>query len=204
MIKVNLLEKKKITKLPTVGGINFSDFNWKGFIIALIVYYGPSSYFDGVWKSEVAKLEASELALRKKLRKIKKEVRKDKNIKEKLDLYNRQVEKLKQRSVQVDKIIQTKTNPKKVLESLTRDLPENLWFESLSIDSEKKVSIRGGALSYQNIGDFIISANASPFFGNSLNLSSSSSSEENLDGLKVKVERFEIKGVIETYDPFSQ
>jgi Tfp pilus assembly protein PilN len=173
-------------------------------LIALIIFQFPEDYLRGVWTAELGVIQAEVTTIRKRLGKLKKRLRKDKGIKDKLDAYNAQVIKLNERSKQVDRIIKTKTNPKQLLDRLARNMPNDLWLDSLSINGSREVLIKGAATTYKSIGDFIILGNQSPFFGNTLNLTNSETVEETLDGIKVRLEKFEIKGQVETYDPFIQ
>ena len=78
-----------------------------------------------------------------------------------------------------------------------------MWFEDIIISRQNTVEINGASESYKSIGDFIISANESQFFGKSLILTSSNTKTENMpNGIERRVEKFNIKGNIRAYEPF--
>jgi len=203
MIEINLIEKKKKFKMPLILGMDFSSLNFKMLFVAFIIYQVPDWFLYDEWKEEVKEKNKIIAGLKKRQKKLTVEIRKNKNVEEKLAAYNRQVGKLKIRSQQVDKIIGTKSNPKLLLEKFARSMPEDLWFNSLTIDAEKKIKLEGAAISYRSIGDFIISGNNFGFFNNTLTLSNSETVEEVLDGKKIRVQKYVITGKINTFNPWA-
>jgi hypothetical protein len=204
MIEINLIKKKAAFELPTVLGINFNQINYKILAIAYFVTLCPE-WFMKPELLDIEKNVSDKIAVKQKsLAKLKAEIGKSTNLEDRLDAFNRQIEKLKERSVQVEEIINSKTNPSKLLERIARSMPDDLWFTQLEINTKSEVKIIGLANSYKAIGDFIQSANDTPFFGKSLILSESGVlDEKNLDS-EIRVEKFEIKGKVETFEPFRQ
>ena len=135
---------------------------------------------------------------------LRREIKKNENIKGQLLAFNEQIERLKTRSEQVNKIIKSKTNPRFVLEKIARTTPENVWFDSLVINDENAITITGATDSYTSIGEFIANLNDSPYFERSIQLTSSNTEEENLSGNVYRVEKFIIGGDVKVYDPFTQ
>ncbi len=203
MIEINLIEKKKKFKMPLILGMDFSALNFKMLIVAMIIYHVPDWYLTPEWKNEIQEKNKIITGLRKREKKLQREIAKNRNVEEQLAAYNRQVGKLKKRSEQVDQIIKTKSNPKLLLEKFARSMPKDLWFDTLTIDQDKKIKVEGGAISYRSIGDFIISGNNFGFFGNTLTLSNSKTVEEVLDGRKLRIQSYEITGKIETFNPWA-
>lgn len=202
MIKINLIEQKKKFKAPVVLGIDLSKLPWKKLIIAYLVATYPVSFLNDYLQEDLSKDEEELSALNKKYQTLRREVKKQSNIKGQLLAFNEQIEKLKTRTEQVDKIIKVKTNPRYVLEKIARTTPDNVWFNSLEIDSEGTITITGGTDSYTSIGEFIVNLNDSPYFARTLQLSDSKTEEEDYQGTKYRVEKFTIKGHIDVYDPF--
>ena len=203
MIEINLLNKKKGIELPVVLGIDLNQVNWKLLIIAYVLTYTPGWFLTPEFEKKIQLIDTEIKVLQKKLKKAKKEAGKNTNVEEQLLAFNRQIQKLKKRSSQVEKIIQEKTNPRKLLERIARDVPSDMWFEDIIISSQNTVEINGASESYKSIGDFIISANESQFFGKSLILTSSNTKTENMpNGIERRVEKFNIKGNIRAYEPF--
>ncbi|MCO4792684.1 MAG: PilN domain-containing protein [Bacteriovoracaceae bacterium] len=202
MIEINLLRKKKGIELPVVLGIDLNQVNFKMLAVAWALTYTPKWFLKPELDKETKVVEVQLKDLQTKLRKLKKDVGNNSNVEEQLEAFNRQVQKLKKRSSQVEEIIQDKSNPRKLLERLARDIPQDMWFKDLVISNDRKIEINGASESYKSIGDFIISANDSQFFGKSLILTGSNTvTEKNADG-EQRVEQFNIKGSISAYEPF--
>lgn len=200
MIELNLLAKKKPMRLPVVMGVDLQDLNFKMLTVSLIIFYIPEifihSYFDEKTSTEQAiidKLTSENTA-------ISSEITQNSNLRLQLDAYNKQVEKLKTRSVQVDEILKIRTNPKKILEKIARSIPEDLWFDTLKITSNKEIVIQGGSYSPRSIGEFITIINDSPFFANTITPIKQENKQDILDGANASYEAFELKGEIRNYD----
>lgn len=200
MIELNLLEKKEPLRLPVMLGVDFNALNFKMLGLAIVIYYVPEIFVRGMFDHQLKSEEETYQSILSETQKIEAEIGKKTNTKTQLEAYNKQVEKLKARSTQVDEILKIRTNPKKILEKIARSIPEDLWFDSLKIDEKSDVTISGGADSPRSIGEFITIINDSPFFGNSITPVKQESRNENLDGVPMNVEVFELKGKIKNYD----
>jgi type IV pilus assembly protein PilN len=204
MIEINLIKKKATFELPTVLGINFNQINYKILFIAYLATLCPQWFLLPELTNIEKTIKESIAVKQKKLNKLKEEIGKSNNLEDQLDAFNRQIEKLKQRSIQVENIINSKTNPNKLLERVARSIPEDLWFTKLEITTKSEITIKGLANSYKAIGDFIQAANDTPFFGKSLILSESGVVDNKNLEKDIRLETFEIKGRVETYEPFRQ
>ena len=199
MIKINLIEQKKPFKMPVILGVDLSIVNLRLIIAAIIVSYMPEIFLYPDWEEKKSIKENRIKSLNVKLRKIKRKIRKNSKAKLELEAFNLQVEKLKQRRSYVTQIVNLRSNPKKLLERLARDTPTDLWFEQLIIDKEKKITISGSAFSYKDIGDFIISANESQFFGKTLSLTDSETRKEKIQGSLINLEKYKIEGKVQKF-----
>ena len=199
MIKINLIEQKKPFKMPVVLGIDLSTINLRLIIAAMVVSYMPGIFLYPDWEEEKVLKENKIKALNVRLRKIKRKIKKNSKAKLELEAFNLQVEKLKQRRSYVTQIVNLRSNPKKLLERLARNTPTDLWFEYLKIDSDKKITISGSAFSYKDIGDFIISANDSQFFGKTLSLTDSETKKEKIQGSLINLEKYKIEGQVQNF-----
>ena len=202
MIEINLLEKKKALKAPVILGVDLAKLPWRKIILALILAKFPVDFYREFTQSIEFEKEQELTLLKNQFNKIKKDIRKNKGIKEQLAAFNEQIKKLKSRSEQVDKIVKLKTNPRYLLERLARSTPKELWFSELILDGNGKILIKGGATNYTSIGEFIVRANESPIFGGTMLLKDSKTKELEIDGVKFREERFEIEGNIKLYDPY--
>ena len=199
MIKINLLEQKKPFKMPVILGVDLSNLNLRLVAAALIVSFFPETFIYPDWEEERNKEEAKVKNFNKRLRKLRKIIRKNSKAKLELEAFNKQVEILKERKSYVTQIVNLRSNPKKLLERLARNTPSDLWFEYLSISSDRKIVISGSAFSYKDIGDFIISANESQFFAKSLSLTDSSTRKEKIQGTEINLEKYKIEGNIQNF-----
>jgi hypothetical protein len=202
MIEINLLEKKRSFKAPVVAGIDFAQLPWKMIILSFILIKYPVEYFDEFLKGEIKEKQVEVTNLNKQYKKLRLELRKNRDIKDQLVAFNNQIEKLKQRSEQVNNIIKLKTNPRYLLEKVARSTPNDLWLVEFILNDKNEVIIKGEANSYQSIGEFILSANDSPFFGRSLQLADSKTVEEKVQGVQFRKETFQITGKVEVFNPF--
>jgi hypothetical protein len=201
MIEINLIQKRKKIKLPTVMGVDLAKLNIKAIVFALILSYGATEYVEEEWKVEIQAVRSIVKAKERKLKKLSIELKKNANVKDKLVKFKNQETYLKSRSKQVEKIISKRVNPYKLLERIARNVPEDMWFELLGISEQSKLRIKGKSFSYTSIGNFITSSNESLYFGKSLALAKSETKEETHDGQKVRVEEFEMTGDIKVFDP---
>jgi len=202
MIEINLLEKKRSLKAPVIAGVDFAQLPWKMIILSFLLIKYPVEYFDDFLKGEIATKQAEVSELNIKYKKLRRELKKNRDIKEQLIAFNQQIERLKKRSEQVNSIIKLKTNPRYLLEKIARSTPQELWFIEFMLNDKNEVTIKGEANTYRSIGEFISSVNDSPFFGRSLQLADSKTEEETIQGVQFRKETFEIKGKVEVFDPF--
>lgn len=200
MIELNLLEKKQPFVLPTVLGMDFNQLNFKMLGIALVIYYMPSFAVDQVFGQKKTAVEESLTQLTEQNNKLSVEIKKDVNIKTQVDAYKTQVSRLQNRSTQVDEILKNRTNPKKILEKIARSIPEDLWFDVMTINDKHEIVINGGSYSPRAIGEFITTINDSPYFSGSITPSRQENRKENLDGILTSYEKFELRGKITNYD----
>ncbi len=202
MIEINLLAQRKKRKVPAVMGMDFSLINLKMVGLAIVVYFVQDMFIPPYFAETEQTVQDQINAAQTELAALKAELRQHAKVKERLQAYERRVNELKKRSEYVDQILKSRTNPKKVLEKVARSVPDDMWFEKININETKQITITGRAEAYKSIGDFLTIANDSAFFGKSLTLASSATMDESLYGKKKRVEVYEIKGTIETFDPW--
>lgn len=182
-------------------GMDLTQVNLKMMGFAILFAYIPEIFIQDYFKETLQELDQQIEAKNKIVSKYRKELRGSKAVQEKLKAFNRQVKKLKERTQLVDKIFKEKTNPKKVLEKIAKSVPEDLWFDTLSIKEDKSVQIKGAANSYKSIGNFISVANDSPYFSSTLMMADSKTATETVGSRETRIETFEIKGKVMNFDP---
>ncbi len=203
MIKINFIgRKKRKFEAPTILGVEISEISLKGILIVVGIRYGAGfliqNYFDkkgAVVRNEIKSLNAKKKDLNEKVRGFA-------NVEGNLEIYNQQIQSLKERSLQVKKIIEQKSNPKLVMEKIARIIPEDLWMSRIEILEGGNIKLVGETVNYTSLGNFMSTLNSTPFFSNTLTLPVSKTVERTYDGVKVRVEEFEIGGKITKFDPF--
>ncbi len=178
MININLLGQKKPFRLPLILGMDLNHLKLKWIILAIILNFSADFFTVDIWQENEQQQQQIITELQAKLTKINQEVQSHGDLKKKLEAFKDQVRKLQERSEQVDKILKQKKNPRQILERLARNLPEDLWFETLEVTRDDELKVVGRSISYKSIGDFIMMANDSPFFGGQLTITKSSTQEE--------------------------
>lgn len=200
MIEINLIEKKKPLVVPVVAGIDLRAVNFKFWLIAIVFYYIPPMLVSDHFQEQHVGLDEQISSLSGQENKLKNEVGKNSDVGKELVAYNNRVNQLKQRSELVDRILKEKTNPKKLFEKIARSIPEDMWFDELSIDRDRQLIVKGASFNYKSIGDFVTMLSDSAFFGGDLTISSSKTEDANIDGINARIESYEIKGRIKTFD----
>lgn len=202
MIEINLIAQKKPFRLPVIAGMDLNDINFKACIIIYILFIVAEYGITTTYQNRLSENEKKVAILRAKANKLKKELKGNDDIKQRLDAYYSQIDKLKERSKQVQKILDFRKNPVKVLEKIGRIIPEEVWIEKLSITENDKINLEGEATSYKGIGDFISAANEAAFFGRTLNLQDSKTEDKTYDAQQVRIEIFKVEGKIKSYGRF--
>jgi len=195
MIKINLLEQKKPFKLPVVLGLDLATINYKMLILTFVLSYAPGWFLYDDWAEELSEKQAVVNDLRAKERRLNSKIKNQKDVEQKLEAFNNQIEILKSRSAQVEKIIRKRTNPKLALERLSRDIPSDMWFTNLEI-SNSEMNISGSTYSFKSISDFINKSNSSIFFNRSIEVIDSNTGVVEAFGKSHRVENFKLKGSV--------
>lgn len=208
MIELNLLERKAPLKLPVVLGVDLNTFNFRLLFVAFIIYYVPGMFVESTMDEEIATLTQEVQDLTTKDNKLKEELGDKGDIRSQLDAYNKQVERLKERSQQVDNILKERTNPRSVLEKIARSMSDEIWIDNLVLSANRELTIQGGAhtpqgvASYRVVGQFVNLLNDSPFFNNTVTISSQNQVEEDIEGIKLNYDKFEVKAQVKNFDAF--
>lgn len=200
MIELNLLDRPKALKIPVVMGIDLKKINIPLFVISLIVYFVVPDYIKSYYDNLVNEEVQVEQGIVQINTKIEDEIKKQGASKDELELYSKQIEEARVRSLQIDEILKTRTNPKKILEVFARIIPDEVSFQSLSIDLEDNILIKGESNESRAIGDFIAALNDTPYFGGSITPTKQESKLVTINGKETNIDTFELKGNIKNYD----
>lgn len=203
MIKINLIEEKKSSLAPQFAGIDLRDINWKLLIVALILLKVPDWFLVGFMESQVENIKAEGKQLKEKRTELNKYLNENKQLKTKLDLFERRVTDLRKREEEVDKLLKTKSNPVFLLESIARGIPKNVWLNQLTIEETKQITLNGVSLSLEAINSFVQEMNKTPFFQEGLRAENIGTAAPPGEKKPKGQEQFNITGTISTYYPWN-
>lgn len=194
MIKINLIEQKKPLKIPVVMGIDVTKINFKWLIFAFIIYKLPPNFVFPRFETTQKNLRDSITEIRSKNSKLLKKLGENKDLQKQITETEKKIQELKIKTKQIENILKIKTNPMPALERVAKDIPNDLWLVSLSLNDSSKFSMTGFSYSFRSISNFISLANDSKFFNRSLGVSDSKTLVETYKGQKRRVESFAIVG----------
>lgn len=199
MIEINLLEKKKPFRLPVILGVDLNEVKIKPIVIAYIIQIVIDLYSPDFIKSDITALEEEFQRLSNELKVHKKYLTKNENLNELIAGFEKQIEKLKRREQEVKTVIDLKTNPKNIISAFTKIIPEDMWFDSITIDGQNDIKITGGSVSYRSVGEFMQKANELEFFNSSILIRNTLSEDESVSGKTVRVQKYSLEGKIYSF-----
>ncbi|MBT3234942.1 MAG: PilN domain-containing protein [Bdellovibrionales bacterium] len=204
MIEINLLPKRRQLRLPTIMGLDLKALNIKWLLLTLLILYLPGFIYQPIWQNHIDDVSQELAKIKKKAGKLNRELGSHAMLKKQLDEFNAQVKKLQRREKLVAEVLKEKVNPYRPLLFLVKNIPDDMWWDFVAL-TEDRVSIKGGSLSYKSIGDFILNANDSIYFGGSFVLKDSKTQQEQKKGKKSKpsrrrIERYTLSAKIKRYE----
>ena len=161
MIKINLLAEKKQAKPGKApAALKFENVgSGVNLMLAGIVVVGL--IFAGGWwwmlAGEVAEKEERDGEAKVELERLT-------EIRKKGEEYTAQKELLAQKIDLITELKKRQDVPVHIMDQVSRNLPDNLWLESVSADS-KQVRIIGKATTYNAVSNFYRNLNDAGFFG---------------------------------------
>ncbi|MBF0361413.1 MAG: PilN domain-containing protein [Oligoflexia bacterium] len=199
MIEVNLSGAKKQFRLPVFMGVDLNFINFKWIIIVLIFDFSRGAIYEDGWHKDNIDAHKKVEITKKELEKVIEEGKKLEDVKQDVELLEKQEQKLNEKLGVVKKIIKIKKNPMNMLLFVAKNLPEDMWIESIDLLNDQ-LTISGQAMSYKSIGKFIESLKDSIFFGaNNVRLEDSGTQTQ-IDGASKRFEFFKLKAVISRYE----
>lgn len=199
MIEINLIEKKAKMQLPVILGMDLNFINWKGLIMAVLISkLGPPLVIGDRLKNEFESVEKKNKDLRAQLKDLQKKSRSKKDIEVAIESYIKEEKILQKRLVAVKEVIKQKKNPWRILHYLSKNIPEDVWLNNLTIIDDE-FTVQGEAKNYPAIGLFLENLERSVFFiKGQPNLEDSKTIENPKFG--IRTESFVVKGKIKTYE----
>jgi Tfp pilus assembly protein PilN len=196
MIKINLSIKDNSVDIANVGGLDFTKVKLKALILVILIWYLPDFFITPMWEEEIQSKNGELALLRTKLNGLRAEVNKAKDYEKQIQDLKVQEQALGQKLVAVKEAISIKKNPAALLLYVAKNTPKGLWISDLSLEDDV-LNIKGEALDYSSIGEFVSNLRSSVFVKEA-NIISTVSEARPED--KLRIERFEVKFAIGRYD----
>jgi Tfp pilus assembly protein PilN len=196
MIKINLSTAKKQVDISNVGGFDFTLLKIKPLLLVIAIIYIPEFVLVPMWDSEKQALNQDINAKQTKLESLQTEVTKSMDMERQIKELQAQEESLGKKLTAVKEAIAEKRNPASILLYITKNIPKEVWIKELEITDEQMV-IKGEALDYNSIGNFVNSLKSSVFIKDS-SIVGTSSAVRASD--KRRIETFEVKFSIARFD----
>jgi Tfp pilus assembly protein PilN len=196
MIKINLSNTKKAVDISNLGGFDFSKLKIKAFLFVIVLIYVPDFVLVPMWEDERNSVNQSIEVKRTELSNLQKKVSQSNELEKQITELKAQEENLGKKLVAVKQAISEKRNPATILLYIAKNIPPELWIKELTIEGDE-MNIKGEALDYTSIGNFVNSLRSSVFIKEA-NIASTNSSVRQSD--KRRIESFEVKFTIARFD----
>ncbi len=182
--------------MTNVGGFDFTKIKIKLVAIAIAILYIPDFVLVPMWEEEMTQLNMELTAKRQELGALRSKVSKTSALEKQIRELKAQEENLSQKLVAVKQAISEKRNPSSLLLYIAKNIPKELWIKELVLENQDLV-IRGEALDYTSVGNFINSLKSSVFIKEANIISTKSEVREND---KKRIESFEVKFLIGKFE----
>lgn len=196
MIKINLSTAKKQVDISNIGGFDFTKLKIKPLLLFMVLIYIPDFVLVPMWDQEREELNQQVNAKQAKLSSLKRKVAQSQELEKQIRELKAQEENLGKKLIAVKEAISEKRNPSSLLTYIAKNIPDSLWIKELVINADQMV-IKGEALDYTSIGNFVNSLRSSIFIREA-NITSTANAVRDSD--KRRIETFEVKFQIGRFD----
>ena len=196
MIKINLSTNKSQLNISNIGGIDFSQMKIKAVIVAILLIFVPDFVLVPMWEEEITTTTQEVEQRQQKLAGYNEKVTKYHEFERQIQDLKIQEENLSKKLIAVKEAISEKRSPAPLLLYIAKNIPETLWITELDLQKDQMV-IKGEALDYTSIGNFVNNLRASVFIKEA-NIKSTSSVVRDSD--KRRIEVFEVAFHIARFD----
>jgi Tfp pilus assembly protein PilN len=196
MIKINLSSSTKQLDISNLGGLDFSKIKIKMLLIIIAISYVPDFLLYPMWETDLETKNQELTTQQTILNRLKRKVSQNQNFEKQIRELKAQEENFKKKLVAVKEAINEKRNPSTLLLYISKNIPKELWITDLNIDSNT-MTIKGEALDYISIGNFVTSLKSSVFIKDA-NIQNTQSAVRDSD--KRRIESFEVKFIINRLD----
>jgi type IV pilus assembly protein PilN len=196
MIKINLSTAKKQVDISNIGGFDFTKLKIKAVLLVIVLIYLPDFLVIPMWEEERNTINQQVTETQMKLAGLKQKVAQFQELERQIRELKAQEENLEKKLTAVKEAISEKKNPAPILLYLSKNIPAELWIKELLIDGDS-MTIKGEAMDYTSIGNFVNSLRSSIFVKDA-NITSTASVVRESD--KRRIETFEVKFGILRFD----
>lgn len=196
MIKINLSTSKKAVDMTNVGGFDFTKLKHKALALVIAIIYIPDFTLVPTWEEEKLALNNELTNKQQELSKLRTKISQTGSLEKQIRELKAQEENLGQKLVAVKQAISEKRNPAPLLLYIAKNVPNELWIKELSLDNDVMI-IKGEALDYTSIGNFVNNLRSSVFIKEA-NISATNSSVRETD--KRRIESFEARFVVGKFE----
>lgn len=196
MIKINLSTAKKQVDISNIGGFDFTKLKIKAVLLVIVLIYIPDFVLAPMWEEERNTANEEVEAKRAQLSSLKRKVTQSQDLEKQIRELKAQEENLGKKLTAVKQAISEKRNPAPILLYIAKNIPAELWIKELEINNEN-MTIKGEALDYTSIGNFVNSLRSSVFIREA-NIAGTNSTVRESD--KRRIESFEVKFSIARFD----
>ncbi len=196
MIKINLSTAKKQVDISNIGGFDFTKLKIKALLLVIAIIYVPDFVLVPMWEEEREGISQELNVKQGKLSALKRQVAQSMDMDKQIRELKAQEENLGKKLTAVKQAISEKRNPSSILLYIAKNIPPELWIKELDINQDQ-MTIKGEALDYTSIGNFVNSLRSSVFIREA-NIAGTSSAVRDSD--KRRIESFEVKFSIARFD----
>ena len=196
MIKINLSNAKKQVDISNIGGFDFTKLKIKALLLVIAIIYVPDFVLVPMWEEERENITQELNTKQAKLSGLKRKVAQSQDMDKQIRELKAQEENLGKKLTAVKQAIFEKRNPSSILLYIAKNIPPELWIKELDINQDQ-MTIKGEALDYTSIGNFVNSLRSSVFIREA-NIAGTSSAVRESD--KRRIESFEVKFSIARFD----
>src|SRR5690606_8600414 len=126
----------------------------KAVALVIVLLYVPDFVIVPMWDQSYTTISNDLDLKRKEVAALKRKVNEAKNYENQIKELKAQEEALEKKLVAVKKAISFKKNPSALLLYIAKNTPPDMWIKELSIENDT-LSIKGEALDYTSIGNFV-------------------------------------------------
>ncbi len=196
MIKINLSGAKKQVDISNIGGFDFTKLKFKAVALVIVLLYVPDMLIVPMWTAQEQE-KSDELDTKMKtVASLKRKVAEAKNYENQIKELKAQEEALEKKLLAVKEAISFKKNPSGLLLYIAKNTPPDMWIKDLSIENDV-LTIRGEALDYSSIGNFVQSLRSSVFIRDA---SVGQQSQYVREPDKTRIEVFDVRFGIARFD----